>query len=47
MGVELTIGAEPYLLPFDIDRELTAKGGRFVHSKLVHLSSEVHRTLAQ
>ncbi len=47
MGVELTIGAQPHLLPFDIDRELTAKDGRFVHSKLVHLSSEVHRTLAQ
>ncbi|TMO56063.1 winged helix-turn-helix domain-containing protein [Pseudoalteromonas phenolica] len=47
MGVELTIGAEPHFLPFDIGRELTAKDGRFVHSKLVHLSSEVHRTLAQ
>lgn len=47
LGVELINGAQPYALPVDVGRELTAKEGKLVHSKLVHLSSEVHRTLAQ
>ena len=46
-SIELTSNAIPNLLPVEIDRELTVKDGLLLHSKLVNLSSEVHRTLAQ
>ncbi|RZQ53300.1 hypothetical protein C1E23_09480 [Pseudoalteromonas phenolica] len=45
--LKLITDAEPELLPVEIDRELAVKNGKLLHSKLVHLSSEVHRTLAQ